>query len=85
MLIQSIKFKKYNHMLDLILIIMESPCKYIENQHKACWTVTLQTASRDQLQETTRSQANLCTTQHIKLKNYFLNVGVNLICGEWAV
>lgn len=34
--IQSIKFKKYNHMLGLILIIMESHCKYMENQHKPC-------------------------------------------------
>lgn len=72
-------------MLDLILVIMESHCKYMENQHKACWAVTLQTASRDQLQDPTRSQANLWTIQQIKLKNYFLNVGVNLICGEWAI
>lgn len=85
MLMQSIKFKKYNYMLDLILIIMESHCKYMENQHKACWAVTLQTASRDQLQDPARSQANLRATQQIKVKNYFLNVGINLICGQWAV
>jgi len=30
MLIQSIKFKKYTYILDLILIITESHCKYMK-------------------------------------------------------
>lgn len=83
-----LSLKKYNYILDLVLVVTESYCKYMENRKATPTQNLLSCDIADSFQGAARGPSkkpDQLKHNSVKVKNCFLKIWVNLSCGEQTV